>query len=129
MASTSGSTPEALANLLNGKIAVGARGFDLVHCFFLTTFAACIPAIISGGIAERAKFWPQVVAGGILSGLCYPLFESIIWGQHAFFQDWLNAVTGARFHDYAGSVVVHSIGRLACPAGHFDSRAAHWPLV
>ncbi len=107
----------SLANLFNGKIVVGARGFDLVHCFFLTTFAACIPAIISGGIAERAKFWPQVFAGAILSGLCYPLFESIIWGQHAFFQDWLQLTTGAKFHDYAGSVVVHSMGGwLALPA-------------
>jgi Amt family ammonium transporter len=96
---------------------VGARGFDLVHCFFLTTFAACVPAIISGGIAERAKFWPQLFAGAILAGLCYPLFESIIWGKYTFFQDWLNSTLGAKFHDYAGSVVVHSMGGwLALPA-------------
>ncbi len=107
----------SLSNLFNGKIVVGARGFDLVHCFFLTTFAACIPAIISGGIAERAKFWPQFFAGAILAGLCYPLFESIIWGRFTFFQDSLVAMTGAKFHDYAGSVVVHSMGGwLALPA-------------
>ena len=107
----------SLSNLFNGKIIVGARGFDLVHCFFLTTFAACIPAIISGGIAERAKFWPQFFAGAILAGLCYPLFESIIWGRFTFFQDSLVAMTGANFHDYAGSVVVHSMGGwLALPA-------------
>jgi ammonium transporter, Amt family len=107
----------SLANLLGGKIVVGARGFDLVHCFFLTTFAACVPAIISGGIAERAKFWPQLFAGAILAGLCYPLFESIIWGRFTFFQDWLQVATGAKFHDYAGSVVVHSMGGwLALPA-------------
>jgi ammonium transporter, Amt family len=107
----------SLSNLFNGKVVVGARGFDLVHCFFLTTFAACIPAIISGGIAERAKFWPQFVAGAVLAGLCYPLFESIIWGRFTFFQDWLNVTTGAKFHDYAGSVVVHSMGGwLALPA-------------
>jgi len=76
----------SLSNLFNGKIVVGARGFDLVHCFFLTTFAACIPAIISGGIAERAKFWPQFFAGAVLAGLCYPVFESIIWGRFTFFQ-------------------------------------------
>jgi ammonia channel protein AmtB len=85
----------SLSNLINGKLIPGARGFDLVHCFFLTTFAACIPAIISGGIAERAKFWPQVFAGAILVGICYPLFESIIWGRNAFFQDWLISATGA----------------------------------
>jgi Amt family ammonium transporter len=107
----------SLVNLLNGTTTAGARGFDLLHCFFLTTFAACIPAIISGGIAERAKFWPQVIAGGIFAGMAYPLFESVIWGQNAFFQDWITSAGGAAFHDYAGSVVVHSIGGwLALPA-------------
>ncbi len=106
-----------LANLLNGAAVPGARGFDLVHCFFLLTFAACIPAIISGGIAERAKFWPQLLAGAIFAGLCYPLFESFVWGKHAFLQHALELRTGARFHDYAGSVVVHSMGGwLALPA-------------
>ncbi len=107
----------SLVQLLNGEQVVGARGFDLLHCFFLTTFAACIPAIISGGIAERAKFWPQLLAGGIFAGLGYPLFESIIWGRNAFFQDWLARTAGAGFHDYAGSVVVHSMGGwIALPA-------------
>jgi len=32
-------------------------GYDLVKFFFLLTFAAAIPAIVSGGIAERARFW------------------------------------------------------------------------
>ena len=120
----------SLVNLLNGKIVTGARGFDLVHCFFLTTFAACIPAIISGGIAERAKFWPQLFAGALLAGLCYPLFESVIWGQHAFFQDWLTNALGAKFHDYAGSVVVHSMGGwLALPAiVILGQRIGRWPF-
>jgi Amt family ammonium transporter len=107
----------ALSNMLNGTIVPGARGFDLVHCFFLTTFAACIPAIISGGIAERAKFWPQLFAGAVFAGLCYPLFESFVWGKHAVLQQWLLVKTGAQFHDYAGSVVVHSMGGwIALPA-------------
>ncbi|MGB7569964.1 MAG: hypothetical protein WBM07_19020, partial [Chitinivibrionales bacterium] len=106
-----------LSNLLNGAVVPGARGFDLVHCFFLTTFAGCVPAIISGGIAERAKFWPQLLAGALFAGVCYPLFESVIWGHNAFFQTWLVREAGARFHDYAGSVVVHSMGGwLALPA-------------
>jgi Amt family ammonium transporter len=96
----------------------GNQGYDLVHYFFLLCFAACIPAIISGGIAERAKFWPQVVAGAIFVGLTYPLFESLIWGKNAsLLQDFLKSVGGAEFHDYAGSVVVHSMGGwLALPA-------------
>jgi len=95
-----------------------SQGYDLVHYFFLLCFAACIPAIISGGIAERAKFWPQVVAGAIFAGLTYPLFESLIWGRNAsILQDLFKSFGGAEFHDYAGSVVVHSIGGwLALPA-------------
>jgi len=95
-----------------------SQGYDLVHYFFLLCFAACIPAIISGGIAERAKFWPQVVAGAIFAGLAYPIFESLVWGQNAsLLQDLFKRIGGAEFHDYAGSVVVHSIGGwLALPA-------------
>ena len=33
-------------------------GYELTKFFFLLTFAAAVPAIISGGIAERAKFNP-----------------------------------------------------------------------
>lgn len=100
------------------EILGGNQGYDLVHYFFLLCFAACIPAIISGGIAERSKFWPQVIAGGIFAGLAYPLFESLIWGQHnSTLQGFFKAVGGAEFHDYAGSVVVHSVGGwLALPA-------------
>lgn len=101
-----------------GTLVSSAQGYDLVRFFFLLCFAACIPAIISGGIAERAKFWPQVIAGGILAGLSYPLFESLIWGQNSsLLQSFFKSVGGAEFHDYAGSVVVHSIGGwLALPA-------------
>ncbi len=96
---------------------VSVPGFDLMHFFFLLTFAAAIPAIISGGIAERAKFWPQVIAGAIFAGLVYPLFESMVWGQNAWFQNMIVSLTGTSFRDYAGSVVVHSIGGwLALPA-------------
>lgn len=95
-----------------------AQGYNLVKFFFMLCFAACIPAIISGGIAERAKFWPQVIAGALFAGICYPLFESVIWGQHAsWLQGIFKAIGGAEFHDYAGSVVVHSIGGwIALPA-------------
>ena len=96
----------------------GNQGYDLVHYFFLLCFAACIPAIISGGIAERAKFWPQVAAGAIFVALTYPIFESLIWGKNAsILQDIFKSIGGAEFHDYAGSVVVHSMGGwLALPA-------------
>jgi Amt family ammonium transporter len=97
------------------------QGFNLIHYFFLLTFAACIPAIISGGIAERAKFWIQSIAGAIFVGSVYPFFESLVWGKNLFLGQtgsWLSNLTaGFPFHDYAGSVVVHSIGGwLALPA-------------
>jgi len=94
------------------------QGYELVRFFFLLCFAACIPAIISGGIAERAKFWPQIIAGAIFAGISYPLFESLIWGQNSRgLQGFFETVCGAPFHDFAGSVVVHSMGGwLALPA-------------
>ncbi len=90
--------------------AFGANGIDLVRFFFLLMFAAAIPAIISGGIAERARFMPQLVATGILVGLVYPFFEGIVWGGRFGLQDMVEATFGAPFHDFAGSVVVHGVG-------------------
>ncbi|TFW06125.1 ammonium transporter [Oxalobacteraceae bacterium OM1] len=93
------------------------NGFELVKFFFLLTFAAAIPAIISGGIAERAKFHPQLIATAILVGLVYPLFEGIAWNQRFGIQGWLKAVFSQEFHDFAGSVVVHAVGGwIALPA-------------
>ena len=75
---------------------VANNGYELVKFFFLLTFAAAIPAIVSGGIAERAKF--------------YPLFEGISWNGMFGMQDWLNNTFGAPFNDFAGSIVVHAVG-------------------
>ena len=86
------------------------NGYELVKFFFLLTFAAAIPAIVSGGIAERARFGPQVVATALLVALVYPLFEGAVWGGRWGFQAWIEATTGAAFHDFAGSVVVHAVG-------------------
>jgi Amt family ammonium transporter len=84
-----------------------------VKFFFLLTFAAAIPAIISGGIAERARFHPQLAATALLVGLVYPLFEGIAWNQRFGIQAWLEASYGAAFHDFAGSIVVHAVGGWA----------------
>jgi Amt family ammonium transporter len=93
------------------------NGYDLVKFFFLLTFAAAIPAIISGGIAERAKFWPQLIATAVIVGFVYPFFEGIVWNQHFGVQAWIKSVTGDEFHDFAGSVVVHAMGGwIALPA-------------
>ncbi len=85
-------------------------GYELVKFFFLLTFAAAIPAIVSGGIAERARFHPQMAATFMLVGFIYPFFEGIAWNHRFGIQDWMSATFGAEFHDFAGSVVVHAVG-------------------
>ncbi|WP_341206264.1 ammonium transporter [uncultured Psychrosphaera sp.] len=86
------------------------NGYDLVKFFFLMTFAAAIPAIVSGGIAERGRFYPFLFASMLIVGLVYPFFEGLIWNGNLGFQAWLETTTGAQFHDFAGSVVVHAVG-------------------
>ncbi|MAU61166.1 ammonium transporter [Parvibaculum sp.] len=86
------------------------QGLTLVKFFFLLTFAAAIPAIISGGIAERARFWPQAMATAIIVGLVYPFFEGLVWNGNFGFQAWLEESFGAPFNDFAGSIVVHAVG-------------------
>lgn len=86
------------------------NGYALVKFFFLLTFAAAIPAIVSGGVAERAKFNPQIMATFMLVGFIYPFFEGIAWNHRLGVQDWLHGRFGAEFHDFAGSVVVHAVG-------------------
>jgi Amt family ammonium transporter len=86
------------------------NGYDLVKFFFLMTFAAAIPAIISGGVAERARFYPMLIAAALCVAFVYPFFEGIIWNGNYGFQGWLESSFGAGFHDFAGSVVVHAVG-------------------
>ncbi|OIO57377.1 MAG: ammonium transporter [Alphaproteobacteria bacterium CG_4_10_14_0_2_um_filter_63_37] len=87
-----------------------SNGYELVHFFFLLTFAAAIPAIISGGITERVRFLPNAIATILLVGLVYPFFEGMVWSSNFGFQDWMTNTFGAAFHDFAGSVVVHGMG-------------------
>jgi ammonium transporter, Amt family len=96
--------------LQGAEVLAAKNGYELVKFFFLLTFAAAIPAIVSGGIAERMKFNPQIAATFLLVGFVYPFFEGIAWNNHFGLQDWLNAGYGAKFHDFAGSVVVHAMG-------------------
>ena len=113
-------------------------GYELVKFFFLLTFAAAVPAIVSGGIAERFRFHPQIMATFLLVGFAYPFFESIAWGSSYGVQDWFKANLGAEFHDFAGSVVVHAMGGwvalaavilLGARIGRYgkDGRGANFP--
>lgn len=94
----------------SAQVLSARNGYELVKFFFLLTFAAAIPAIVSGGIAERARFNPQMAATFLLVGFVYPFFEGIAWGGHYGLQEWLKTNLGAPFHDFAGSVVVHAMG-------------------
>jgi Amt family ammonium transporter len=98
-------------SFMDGAAAISVKnGYELVKFFFLLTFAAAIPAIISGGIAERAKFYPQLMASFLLVSIIYPLFEGIVWNGNFGIQAWIESVAGAQFHDFAGSIVVHAMG-------------------
>ncbi|MCH9741691.1 MAG: ammonium transporter, partial [Proteobacteria bacterium] len=103
-------------------------GYELVKFFFLMTFAAAIPAIVSGGIAERAKFNPQLAATFMLVGFVYPLFEGISWNGNLGIQAWLTEQMGAQFHDFAGSVVVHAVGGFIALAAilHLGARKGRY---
>jgi len=96
--------------LAGAAVLAQKNGYELVKFFFLLTFAAAIPAIVSGGIAKRAKFHPQLAATFLLVGFVYPFFEGIVWNGNFRFQQWLTARLNAPFHDFAGSVVVHAVG-------------------
>ncbi len=114
----------------------GPQGLTLIKFFFLLTFAAAIPAIISGGIAERARFVPQLLASGAIVAVVYPFFEGIIWNGNFGFQAWLEESFGAGFHDFAGSVVVHGVGgwlalaaviMLGARTGRYGDRGSAFP--
>jgi len=98
--------PVSELNMIGGA----SNGYEMVHFFFLLTFAAAIPAIISGGVTERIRFWPNVLATILLVSFIYPLYEGMIWGSRFGYQTWLETSFGAGFHDFAGSVVVHGMG-------------------
>ena len=103
--------------MVGAETLAAKNGYELVKFFFLLTFAAAVPAIISGGIAERAKFWPQLIATAVIVGVVYPLFEGQVWNEKTMFQDFIKSISGEAFHDFAGSVVVHAVGGwLALPA-------------
>jgi Amt family ammonium transporter len=127
------------ANFFSGAESLAQKsGYELVKFFFLLTFAAAVPAIVSGGIAERARFQPQVAATFLVVGFAYPFFESMAWGGAHGVQEWFKANLGAEFHDFAGSVVVHTMGGwialaavilLGARTGRYgkDGRGANFP--
>ena len=59
---------------VGADVLAARNGYGLVKFFFLLTFAAAIPAIVSGGIAERARFYPQLLATAVIVGFIYPFY-------------------------------------------------------
>jgi ammonium transporter, Amt family len=129
---------------LDPNILSQENGLELVKFFFFVGFAACIPAIISGGVVGRMKFYAQTIAAIVLGGFIYPVFEGLAWGNFNLMGpgSLFENVFGAAFHDFAGSVVVHSIGGwIALPAvillgarkgrydGHLDNRPSNIPFL
>ena len=120
---------ENASAIAGGAPGYEAQGYTLVRFFFLCTFAAAVPAIVSGGIAERAKFGPQVVATAALVGLFYPLLEGVYWnGNFGLQETFFKEVLGAPFKDFAGSIVVHAFGGWCGARCRAVARAAARPL-
>ncbi len=80
-----------------------------VKFFFQLVFAGTAATIVSGAVAERIKFGSFIIFSFVLVALVYPITGHWIWGG-----GWLSA---RKFHDFAGSTVVHSVGGWAALAG------------
>ena len=76
---------------------------------FQMVFVATAASIVSGTIAERARFWPFMIVVAVLSILIYPIQGAWTWGG-----GWLSEIG---FSDFAGSTIVHSVGGWAALAG------------
>jgi ammonium transporter, Amt family len=81
------------------------------QAFFLFQVAFCATAatIVSGSVAGRIKFPAYLVYTAVISGLIYPISGMWMWGS-----GWLFTMG---FKDFAGSVVVHTVGGMAGLAG------------
>ena len=81
--------------------------------FFQMMFAATSATIVSGAIAERARFSAYIIGSVFITGLIYPVFGAWAWGGAHGGEGWLKQMG---FIDFAGSTVVHAIGGWAALA-------------
>lgn len=76
---------------------------------FQVAFAATAATIVSGAVAGRMQFKSYLIYSAVITGLIYPISGYWKWGG-----GWLDAMG---FHDFAGSIVVHTVGGFAGLAG------------
>jgi len=99
---------DSMAQLLNNGLPI--EGFLI----FQTVFCATSATIVSGAMAERTKFSMYLVYTVFISVLIYPVSGHWTWGggwlmngnEGSFMMD----LFGVASHDFAGSMVVHSVG-------------------
>jgi len=93
------------------QVADGEYTFLLFHMMFAATTAT----IVSGALAERIRYWAYVVSATVISSFIYAVYGSWVWANvDGVSQGWLSQLG---FIDFAGSVVVHSIGGWCALAG------------
>lgn len=81
-------------------------------------FAATGATIVSGAMAERTDFKAYLIYTVLMVALIYPVYGHWVWsGVGILTTGFLVDITGASFHDFAGSGVVHSIGGYSALAG------------
>ncbi|VAW79922.1 Ammonium transporter [hydrothermal vent metagenome] len=90
--------------------------FDYSRMFFHIMVAATAATIVSGAMAERARFQAYLVAVVVITAFIYPIFGSWVWGSLDPKQGmgWLRSIG---FIDFAGASVVHSLGGWCALAG------------
>jgi|TARA_B100000959_G_scaffold286444_1_gene365096 Amt family ammonium transporter len=87
----------------------GENHSGMADFFFQVVFVATAASIVSGTIAERAKFWPFMGVVLVLTAIIYPAQGAWTWGG-----GWLSDIG---FSDFAGSTIVHSVGGWCALAG------------
>ena len=89
--------------------------------FFQMVFCAATASIVSGTLAERIKLWPFLIFTAVLTGIIYPIQGAWKWGYGWLSPDgdvgFIIDFAGAKFQDFAGSTVVHSVGGWAALTG------------
>ncbi len=91
------------------------RDVDYTFWFFHIVFAGTSATIVSGAIAERAKFAEYLIISLFVSGFIYPVFGH--WSWASLSGNGIGRLENLGFLDFAGSSVVHSIGGWTALAG------------